>query len=740
MSSFAEGKVLAGFEWNIIEERLQRGGLISSQYGVESISPNTNFPTGKDYHECLERINAKGYTNILALDEAALQFTTGKKGLRKWHLSPLDTQPVFKARKCVPSFHPDSIRKEWHLGLYLEMAIIKNAKFLSEGGWPRKEKRFHLNPSYDESISILESILGEEWHSLDIETGRNQINTFGVAWTIHDGIAIKMLPDDMPTLVHHKLWELITKICESDSKKVMQNGIYERMYFSRYGIHINNFYHDTMCAMRVLWPELEKGLDNVGRIHTMEPYWKDMGKVASEEGKQKDWGNIRDWEQHLLYNCLDHTGTLEACFSQRNHLKNRGLSDLYDNYVRRLFDPTAEMSMRGFPLNLERRQALLEEHEAKSEELIKQLSEDINPRSWQQKQTFLEGKGIKLPTKRDKKTGKRKPSTDELALKKVRLKHPDDKDIELLLKITKVEKFLSSYLRVRTFDDNRIRFMFDPFSTETGRGAAKKDAWDRGFNVQTMSSKVKKMLEWPEEMDRDFIEIDLGQAESRFVAYDSCEETLLGMLERKEDIHRYVAAEIYTKPMAEITKDERQLGKKSGHGANYSMGVATFQDSCLKEMDLVLDKKMATRVLESYHKLFPGIRIWHESIKRTLYDKRKLRNPLGFERYFYGRMDDNTFREAYAFKPQSTIPMITNYMMFGLCDQRTEGKFDFHLHAQVHDSIILSCKRRYTNSIVAYTSNTDLWHPEVVLPAGKLVIPTEAAAGRNLGEVKEIKL
>jgi len=231
--------------------------------------------------------------------------------------------------------------------------------------------------------------------------------------------------------------------------------------------------------------------------------------------------------------------------------------------------------------------------------------------------------------------------------------------------------------------------------------------------------------------------VDLSQAESRFVAYDACEETLLGMLERKEDIHRYVAAEIYNKPMADITHNERQLGKKSGHGANYSMGANTFMDSCLKEMDLILTKQMALRTLESYHKLFPGIRRWHAQIRNTLYRERKLTNPLGRVRYFYGRPSDDTYREGYAYRPQSYVPDCTNFMMNYLRSKRTEGAIDFWLHCQVHDSLILSCKRIEVDKIMALVRQYEVWQPNCVLAAGKLIIPVDGKSGRCLGEMEK---
>lgn len=746
ISAHTSGKIIFGYDQSFLEEKARRCGLLPNQYFVETISKTPDFPTAQDYERTVAELNEKNYSIIVPLDETALQFVTGKKSIWKWHLSPLDTLPAFTAKKAVPTFHFDQMKKEYHLGLYFEMALRRAAQHRTHAPWPRKAARYLLNPSVDESIATLESILQREWHSIDIETGRNQINTFGVAWSPEDAIAIKMLPDSLPPTAHHKLWELITKLCESDTNKVMQNGIYERTYLSRYGIYINNLKHDTMCAQKFLYPELEKGLDNVGRIYTMEPYWKDDGRVASEEGKQKDWGDIRDWPRHLDYNCKDTSNTLIACFAQRKDLAARGLQKVYDDLVAKNFDAVYEMGTRGFPVNPEMQKKLIAEYEEKSAGLCKQLSKEINPRSSKQKMALLRDKGYKMLVKRS--TGKE--SADELSLKKLRLKHPEDNDIKLLLEIAGIEKALSSYLRVRTFDDKRIRFQLDAHGTETGRMSCTKDCWDNGFNAQTMTDYVKGMIEWgPDEPDRVFLEFDLDKAETRFVAYDAVEETLLKMIERGDDIHSYVAAEIYGKTIEEVIAQSkldiptnekwRQLGKKAGHGANYNMGVGTFMDSCLKEMDLVLSKPMATRVLESYHKLFPGIRRWHASIRDKIYRERRLENPLGRIRYFYGRPDDNTYREGYAYRPQSTVPDIANHLMNALRAKRTENAFDFWLHCQTHDSVTLSCRTKDISPINEFVKKTENWHPEIILPAGKLVIPSTGKFGKCLGATKKIQ-
>lgn len=229
-----EHAVLSGFDRATVLGKCGRVGIPQDLVQFDAISRSPRYPDAGDFISATQRINAQDFDTIIPLDEGSLKFLTGKNSIRKWHMSPLDSYETFRCRKVMPSFHPELFRAEYHLNVYLELALGKVKRFLGSDQWPRKEKRFHLNPSVDESIAILESIRHEPWHSLDIETGNNQINTWGVAWSRHDALAIKVLPEGIPDAAYHKLWKLIAEICESDSAKVMQNGIYERMYHAAY--------------------------------------------------------------------------------------------------------------------------------------------------------------------------------------------------------------------------------------------------------------------------------------------------------------------------------------------------------------------------------------------------------------------------------------------------------------------------------------------------------------------------
>lgn len=686
---------------------------------------------------------------FVAMGEQALQQLTGKRGIDKWHLSPLDTLPEFTGRKCIPTFDMDRVQKQFELGLYQELAFQRALLESKTTTFTRTPERFHLNPPTEESLAVLDFLTTQPKLSVDVETGYGMINTVGFAWSESDAIAIRTLPGDYDPHTHMRLWKAIQRVLEAPSLKIFQNFIFDTSYFSAYGIRVVNTYHDTMWAQKYLYPELEMNLGNVGRLFTNRPYWKDDGKVTNEEGKKKDWGNIRDWTRHLTYNCRDTTGAFEAHVAQRMDLHARGLLHSFDNYVMQLAEPILEMCSNGVPLDLEQRERLKVETQSKIEELTRKLHEEtgreLNPRSPKQVMTWLKEQNIELPKKFDKAKGNYRESADSSSLKKVRLKHPSIGALGTLADIRSLDKALGSYIDFAVAPgDSRLRYSLNGTGTETLRFAGNKDPWDRGFNIQTIPREggdvsIKSMFVAPPETS--FVEVDLRQAESRFVAYDANDRTLIDMLESGADVHRYVAAEIFKVSTNDVTKDQRQLGKKAGHGANYAMKSGVFRETCFAEMDLVLSKAEAENTLEAYHRLFPGIRLWHKRIRDELFEKRKLTAPSGWERYFYGRYGDDMFKEAYAWRPQHTIPWITNHLMFHLRRKRADGAFgSLHVLVQVHDALYLLVDDREVEQVARECLDHMAWHPRVELPGGTLFIPTEVKIGKRMNELKEVHL
>jgi DNA polymerase I-like protein with 3'-5' exonuclease and polymerase domains len=730
--------LFSGYQWDSLRGKLLRSGIGTEGLSVFSLREIETL--GSDLGPI---------ETLVGFGESVLRHFTEKRGIDKWQLSPLKTKC---GRNFIPTYDLGRSQKQYELNLYQELALHR-AYEITKSPYPPAVERFLLNPPLEETFAILETLETCPEIAVDVETGYGQINTIGFAWSPSDAIAINVLPDRCSDHSYLELFERIRRVLESPSRKIFQNFIYDTSYFSSYGIRVRGEIFDTMFAMKFLYPELKSNLGNVGRLYTKRVYWKDDGKVTDEEGAKKNWGDVRDWVRHYTYNCRDTTGTLEASLNQRLDLRQRNMEHVFNGYLLSLIDPVREMCGNGMPVDLSVRESLKKEGEAKVAELIKEFQEiagEINPASPKQILSYLTAKGIKIPKKYDKEKGIYKESTDSSSIKKIRLKYPEMKELGSLQGIKSLSKALSSYINFEVRPDGKLPFSLNICGTETLRWSGNKDAWDRGFNIQTIPREggevsIKSMFVAPEGFS--FIEVDLRQAESRFVAYDSADKTLIDMLESGADVHSHVGKAILRQmgrdpeiiPKAEFKETWRQLGKKAGHGLNYYMKPAMFVETVFNELDLVISKKDAELITEAYYGLFPGIPRWHAWIRSELYTKRRLSAPSGWERYFYGRPGDDMNKEAYAWRPQHTIPWLTNHLMLHLIDLRKHGSLKFHLIYQCHDSLVMLARDGEIEKIAKVCLDTKAGHPVVDLPGGRLWIPREVKAGKCLATAEEVK-
>lgn len=734
----AEHKVLAGERRDLIINALNRAGIVASDYAFTVIHPSAppgfesvkRFAVGQqmaDREAAKQLINEHKANVIVPLGDYALQFICGLDSIFKHHCTIIPVKAEFGQRKAIPLIHPELVQRAYGNSAYISFGCMRIKEELDSHiiSLPERTFRLSLDLTFDEQIASLEALRKADVLSIDIETGNGLINTCGFASSPTNALAIETLPYSKDPVQFHKLWDTIRELWESDIPKVAQNALYEFQWASKYGIRLNNVVFDTMWAMKFLHPEFDKGLDNVGRIYTRFPYWKD---------DHSDWNDVRNWRQHLEYNCKDTTGTLQAYYNQTKALQDRKLDKLFNGFVMRFMEPIQEMCSRGFLIDEDKLEFMRKEATRSIESMQSSFDKEcetrigkrINTRSPKQMKELFKGIGIKLPTRKGKE------SADKNALVKLRKKYPDELIIRDLVEISKLNKQLSSYLNFGYDADKRVRFTLDGCGTETGRWSSYTDPWKNGFNAQTVPKMVRNCI--VAEEGKTLIQLDLAQAESRFVAYEAPEPILMDMLETGRDVHKYVAAKIFRKHEDMVNKTERQLGKKSGHSANYGVGGRTFAEACLTEMGIVLTDLEANRIIQGYFETFPGIRKRQENIRKQVYATRMLRTPLGRERIFYDRMNDGLFREAYAYTPQSTIPDITNHLMLFLYDTFEHVEF----LVQVHDSLLLQVEQGREDEVINAARSYADWHPRIDLPGGRLVIPVDAEIGHRWGSLQNV--
>ncbi len=93
---------------------------------------------------------------------------------------------------------------------------------------------------------------------------------------------------------------------------------------------------------------------------------------------------------------------------------------------------------------------------------------------------------------------------------------------------------------------------------------------------------------------------------------------------------------------------------------------------------------------------YPGIPAWHRKIQSILkgnlvdegFEPRVLINPYGRRRVFYDELDDDTFREAYNFIPQSTVADNINDGITKTYFDEAEELRDYEFLIQCHDESV----------------------------------------------------
>jgi DNA polymerase len=93
---------------------------------------------------------------------------------------------------------------------------------------------------------------------------------------------------------------------------------------------------------------------------------------------------------------------------------------------------------------------------------------------------------------------------------------------------------------------------------------------------------------------------DFSAIEARVLAWLAGERDLLATFEGGGDVYKVMASKIYGKPVAEIEKTERQMGKMAILGLGYGMGAKKFVDACNTMANIQVTPEESKTVVELY--------------------------------------------------------------------------------------------------------------------------------------------
>ncbi len=303
-------------------------------------------------------------------------------------------------------------------------------------------------------------------------------------------------------------------------------------------------------------------------------------------------------------------------------LEAQGLTRLNDDIEVPLVRVLARMERGGVgvdPVELRRlRDYLAAETERLRALVVAEAGEDFNVNSTKQLAVVLFDK-LGLAPQKKTKTGF---STDAAALEKLRGQHPV---IDHLLDYREVEKLRSTYgegLLAEVQPDNRIRATFNQTVARTGRLSS--DA--PNLHNIPVRSEIGRSFRRAFVADPGFelLVADYNQIELRCIAHLSGDPGLMAAFERGDDIHRAVAARVFSVEPSEVTHDQRSKAKMVSYGLAYGMEAYGLGQR------LGIPTDAAALILGAYFDAFPSVKDYME---RTVAEARE----RGYTETLFGR-------------------------------------------------------------------------------------------------------
>jgi DNA polymerase I-like protein with 3'-5' exonuclease and polymerase domains len=690
---------------------------------------------------------------VIALGAEPFRALTGRLGIDNWRGLVF----MVNDQKIIPTYSPAAVQVVYSNHPIVEMDFAKALKESLTRSYEVAKPIITTAPSLSEALSWMnEALIRNCRVSFDIETIGENIRCIGLAKRVEGKYYSLVIPfmkfpssnmvnPSKLTLVNvvqqqstnatsywsvgdevsvlQKLSELFVRNC---IEKVGHNSIaFDQPIIEKVlNLEINNHYMDTMHAFHSVYLELPKGLDFLCSIYTdYWNYWSDK--------------NTNDDYSEWYYCGMDTVVTLECSYKIEEELKQSKLLDLYFKHVHRLAFALSRAQQTGLDMDVELKDKMAAEADLDLAEILKEAvkltGKEINLDSSQQVQKLLY-EDLKFPVIRNKKDV---VSVDEESLKKLFEAYPDEPILKLIIKYRKLRTLNSTFLKAKLDSDGKMRTSWNASGTEGARiSSSMNKITDSGMNLQNIPHKIRKLfLAGKSGEDRVFVKGDLSQAEARDVAEILVrygDSTLHNKFEDPTfDIHTWLAAKIFKCDESKIEKSQRQVGKLGNHSGNYGAGPRVLMAKATKEEIAGITYKFSQEILDARKRAIPGLELWWSGVEDILRKTRTLRSAFGRIRFFFGRLEQSTFRDAYAFEPQSDVGDINNCIFWTLSEKFEREQPSCRTLLQVHDEVTISCLRKHSEYVVEAFKQAAVIPLKINDKFSPLIIPVELAVGEN---------
>ena len=236
----------------------------------------------------------------------------------------------------------------------------------------------------------------------------------------------------------------------------------------------------------------------------------------------------------------------------------------------------------------------------------------------------------------------------------------------------------------------------------------------------------------------EFCLVDLWAAEAYLTALDARAENLLEMLNKGIKIHQWMQDQTKEKFPDGAKNYSYKDAKQSVHALNY--GIRPPQMSVVSGLPI----NICEWQFNLYHTKFPGIKLRQARIKQRLIHDRFLVSLLGKKRYFLGPLNDELYKQAYAWPSQSCIGELTIIALskvYAIGDAKNlAAKLGKDVNVpwcypalNTHDGLAIRCWQGEREAVRAVVK--DAFDIPLTVDGETIVIPVEIGWGANFQDI-----
>ncbi len=472
--------------------------------------------------------------------------------------------------------------------------------------------------------------------------------------------------------------------------KIGQNLKYDLEVLRNYDIHLAGEMWDTMIAHYLIQPELHHNMDYMAEIY-LNYQTVHIEELIGPKGKNQKCMRSLPPSQVFEYAAEDADITLRLKNKLEPELKKSDCEDLFYKIEMPLMPVLAEMEMNGVCLDTESLAETSKQFTSRMNDIEARIyelaGEQFNIASPKQVGEILFDK-LKIVEKA-KKTKTGQYVTSEEVLQQLRNKHEIVADI---LEHRGLKKLIGTYIdalpKLINPKTDHIHTSFNQTITATGR-LSSSDPNLQNIPIRGEDGKEIRKAFIPEPGCL-FFSADYSQIELRVMAHLSQDHEMIKVFSEGKDLHAATAANIYKKPIEDVTRDERTKSKRANFGIIY--GITVF--GLAERLDIPRDE--AKMLIDGYFETFPQVHDYMEKSKQVAREKGYVTTLFGRRRYLPDITSHNAtvrgFAERNAINApiQGTAADIIKVAMIRIFNRFKAEGIRSKMILQVHDELNFS--------------------------------------------------